>query len=371
MRKGAGDILALFRKAVRAVKRLCCGLLLVCLLFGLLPARGESAVPVGTPEQLLAIAQNPGGHYRLTGHIDLKGIPWLPIPFSGILDGAGYSIVNMRVDQPGMDTAQTVDGNDKVYLSRFAGLFSVVRGAQIHDLDLRNVQVDITTADNCFAAGLAGFAEDTVIEKVTVSGRVRLTQSNVMTGVGGLVGFGMAVIRDCQAQAELVFVDTNQDVRCEQFMGGVLACGYGDIENTSVRFTGFASVYGYVHIGGLVGMYHTHREQDAERRGVIAGCRIHAAIDFFEKNTDRRAYCYPFTGEKLNRLVKIRDNKVLRFRDREHKRYDKPLLPEKDANPEYVHVVTPPARDAWGFTTYTCASCHYSYFDHFTAPTGP
>ena len=50
---------------------------------------------------------------------------------SGTLDGAGYSIYNLRVSQPGEDTAVTVDGNDKEYDTRFAGLFSVVRGAQV------------------------------------------------------------------------------------------------------------------------------------------------------------------------------------------------------------------------------------------------
>ena len=243
-----------------------------------------------------------------------------------------------------------------------------LRGADIRNLDLKNVQVDIDTQDNCFAAGLAGFAEDTRLSNITVSGRIHLKQSNVMTGVGGLVGFGMAEVKDCATQTELVFVDTNPDIRCEQFMGGILACGYGDVVNSSVRIRAYASVHGYVHIGGLVGMYHVHREQDQQRRGLIEGCRVHAAIDFFEKNTDRRAYCYAFTGEKLNKLVKIKNNKVLRFRDKEHKRYDKPLLPEKDANPVYTAVLTPPTATEWGFTTYTCDQCNYSYTDHYKAP---
>ncbi len=350
------------------MKKLCAGLL-VLMQLALLPlAMAQEVVSISTPQQLLDIRQHPGGHYRLAGHIDMAGVPWLPIPFSGTLDGAGYSIYNLRVSQLGEDTAVTVDGNDKEYDTRFAGLFSVLRGADIRNLDLKNVQVDIDTQDNCFAAGLAGFAEDTRLSNITVSGRIHLKQSNVMTGVGGLVGFGMAEVKDCTTQAELVFVDTNPDIRCEQFMGGILACGYGDVVNSSVRIRAYASVHGYVHIGGLVGMYHVHREQDQQRRGLIEGCRVHAAIDFFEKNTDRRAYCYAFTGEKLNKLVKIKNNKVLRFRDKEHKRYDKPLLPEKDENPVYTAVLTPPTATEWGFTTYTCDQCNYSYTDHYKAP---
>lgn len=351
------------------MKRLWLAMVLFFLL-PVLPAAGEGVVEIHTPQQLLAIADNPGGQYRLAAHINMADIPWVPLPFDGTLDGAGYTIYNLRVTQPGADTAITVDGNDIPYDTRFAGLFSVVGGAAIRDLDLRNVQIDVVTGDNCFVGGLAGFAEDTVVDNVTVSGRIHLTQSNVMTGVGGLVGFGVVEVRNCDVQAELVFVDTNQNVRCEQFMGGILACGHGDIVDSSVRIQAYASVYGYVHIGGLVGMYHAHRAQDQARKGVITGCKVHAAIDFFEKNTDRRAYCYAFTGEKLNKLVKISDNKVLRFRDKEHKRYDKPLLPEKDEHPEYTATVTAPTKDAWGFTTYTCALCNYSYTDHFLPPAG-
>lgn len=351
------------------MKNTCAAALLVCLLLALLPAgAGDEVIPIATPAELLMIAQRPQGRYRLTGHIDLDGMDWLPVAFAGELDGAGYSICNVRVTRTGAETRTAVDGNDKPYDTRFAGLFSVLEGADIHDLDVRNVQVQVETDENCFAAGLAGFAEDTRLDNVTVSGRVRLTQSAVMTGVGGLVGFGMAEMRRCRAQVELVFVDTNRDVRCEQFMGAMIACGYGDLDACEARFTGYASVFGYVHIGGLVGMYHVHRAQDEARRGFITGCRVHAAIDFFEKNTDRRAYCYAFTGEKLNRLVRVRDNKVLRFRDKEHRRYDRPLLPEKDADPAYAAAVTPPTATQWGYTTYTCPACGYAYTDHWKTP---
>ena len=137
------------------MKKLCAGFL-VLMHLALLPlAMAQEVVSISTPQQLLDIRQHPGGHYRLAGHIDMEGVQWLPIPFSGTLDGAGYSIYNLRVSQPGNDTAVTVDGNDKEYDTRFAGLFRWC-GCRHPQSGLENVQVDIDTQDNCFAAGWPG-----------------------------------------------------------------------------------------------------------------------------------------------------------------------------------------------------------------------
>lgn len=354
------------------MKRLLTLTLCALLLAGLFPAAAQTAeaIPIATAEELYRIRDNPSASYVLTNHIDLDKLSWEAIPFSGKLDGAGHSIYNLRIRMPGPDTADTIDGNHKRYQTRFAGLFSVVQGAEIKNLDIRNVQLDVTSEDNCFAAGLAGYAEDTTISNCSVSGRIRLTQSATMTGVAGLVGFGKVYVKDCKADVELVFVDTNRKIKCEQFLGGILACGYGDIEGCEVKLSGYASVYGYVHNGGLVGMYHAHDKTDEKRKGYIRGCSVDAFITFFERNNDRRAYCKAYAGEKLNKAVDISKNKTIRFKSKEVRKYNKPLLPEKDANPIYNFVTTPATADGWGYTTYTCLNCSYSYTDDYVAPTG-
>lgn len=353
----------------KALAFILCGLLLT----GLMPTLAEQttdAIPIATAEELYAIRDNPGASYVLTRHINLDKVSWAAIPFSGKLDGAGFSIYNLRIKEPGPDRADTFDGNHKRHETSFAALFSVVKGAVIKNLDLKNVQVDVTTSDNCFAAGLAGYAEETTITNCSVSGRIRLTQGSRMAGVAGLVGFGKVMVKDCKTDVELVFVDTNRKLKVEQFLGGILACGYGDIEGCEVKLQGYASVFGYVHNGGLVGMYHVHTKEDEQRKGYIRGCSVDAYITFFERNSDRRAYCKPYAGEKLNKLVDISKNKTVSFKSKEVRKYGKPLLPEKDANPIYNFVTTPATAEGWGYTSHSCLSCGYSYTDDYVEPTG-
>ena len=189
-------------------------------------ALAERLTPKYLHLRLAAIADNPGGSYILTGNIDMKGIDWTPLSFSGRLDGDGYTIYNLSVTAPGPDSALTYDGNLKEYETCFAGLFSVVRDAEIKNLNLIGVRVNISTDKHCFAAGLAGFAEDTVIINCSVNGKVSLYQTGIMCGVGGIVGFGHGTISGCSSETELVFIDGDTSIKCEEFLGGILACIY-------------------------------------------------------------------------------------------------------------------------------------------------
>lgn len=61
-------------------------------------ARWINSIAITTAEQLLAIADNPDGEYRLANDINLRGEVWNPIAnFTGILDGRGYKIRNFIV----------------------------------------------------------------------------------------------------------------------------------------------------------------------------------------------------------------------------------------------------------------------------------
>jgi hypothetical protein len=60
-------------------------------------AEEEAYTEISTPEGLAAIADNPDGSYILSGNIDMKGIDWTPLSFSGRLDGDGYTIYNLSV----------------------------------------------------------------------------------------------------------------------------------------------------------------------------------------------------------------------------------------------------------------------------------
>ena len=62
---------------------------------------------VGSPTDLQAIMKsNMGGHYVLTSDLDMGGEQlkgWGVTPFTGVLDGNGYGIVNTQLNYGGTD----------------------------------------------------------------------------------------------------------------------------------------------------------------------------------------------------------------------------------------------------------------------------
>lgn len=324
-------------------------------------------VAVADRKDLEALANDPGGSYILTSDIDMSGVDWTPIDFHGLLDGNGYTIYNLKITSPGTSLLSTGDGNHKLYDTRFAAFIADGTDAVIRNLQLLNVRVDVTTDSHCFAAGLVGYTENTTLENNTVTSRIRLRQSAVMTGVSGLVGYGSGTITDCTVDTELVFIDTNKNTDCEEFLGGVLACGYADISGCTASVRGYASVHGYVHNGGLVGMYHIH-PRTVRHAGFVKDNSVDAWITFFENISSRRAYCKAVIGEKLNNTVSVRRNTVISFTSIETKDFYTVLQPDNCPDPSYTETVIPPSCDTFGYSAFSCQTCGYTYKDDYTAP---
>ena len=76
-----------------------------------------------------------------------------------------------------------------------------------------------------------------------------------MFGVGGFVGYGSGTLESCQGDFTLICTDTDAQTRDEQFMGGAYAAGHLNVKDCTVAIDGYDSDHGYVHNGGLVGMY--------------------------------------------------------------------------------------------------------------------
>ncbi|MDR2899082.1 MAG: hypothetical protein LBU94_02085, partial [Clostridiales bacterium] len=104
---------------------------------------GTEAAPyiITSPEQLQAITNSPGAHYKLGNDIDLTGVVFAPIgtqaePFTGSLDGNNFEIRNL-----------TIDANvDRV------GLFGFVLGAEFRNIKLNNFNISGAR----YVGGLAG-----------------------------------------------------------------------------------------------------------------------------------------------------------------------------------------------------------------------
>ena len=314
---------------------------------------------------LQGMARAPQGKYRLMDDIDMGMVSWTPIAFSGELDGNGHALYNLTVNHAGAETRVTRDGNLKEYDTTFAGLFSVLENATIRNLRLIGAHVTVENQTHCFAAILAGYADHTHIDNVSVQGRVRMTSYAVMVGVSGLVGYGNGVFERCEAKVELVFEDRCFDHKCEEFLAGILACGLATIDACAVEIDGYDSCHGYVHNGGVVGMY--YRCGMDYKAGPVTNNMIDGRIWFFEDNLDRRAYCKAVIGESLS-VPTVETGNHNTFTSDEVKTYDTVLLPEMCADPVYAVTVVQPQDGRWGYTRHTCDVCGYSWKDSYTRP---
>ncbi len=287
-----------------------------------------SGTPVSDAAGLLAIAADPRGSYTLTADIDMSGVEWMPFAFCGELDGRGHSIRNLSVRRCGAEKSVTVDGNLKEYDTLGAGLFSYTEGAYIHDLNLTALRIRIETAENCFAASFAGCFADTRFENCAAEGCVELISSGIMVGVGGIAGFGRGEFRHCRSSMTLIHRDRSYAARCEQFTGGIFACGHSELTNCTVDIRGYTSCHGYVHDGGLVGMEYQYYDRENHVIRYYTGNTISGFIEFFEHNEDRRAYCDGFVGENLLWSVNYASGNASTFERRETNDYSTELLPE-------------------------------------------
>lgn len=347
---------------------LVCLVLLLCATWPSL-VKGQGPIPISRPEDLLLMKQQPGASFVLTQHIDMKGVDYTPFAFAGSLNGAGFAIYNLHIDAPGPERETTKDGNRVPYDTVFAGLFSTLKGARVENLRLVGLEIRVDTPENCFVGGLAGFMQGTTVERVSVQGRLWLSTSGKMGGVGGILGFGDGLIKHSDTRVELGFIDTDRRYPIEQFLGGIVACGYADVDACDTFLRGFASVHGFVHTGGLYGMYHVH--DDAVRKqhpGFVTNSTVDGHIRFFENSKRRRAYCRRFVGEPLHRTLVVENNVFTHFLRDEVTSFRKILVPENDENPVYEQAVIPPTDTDFGYTLHTCAACGYQFQTDFVAP---
>lgn len=320
---------------------------------------------ISNSDELLAIADNPSGKYVLTADIDMSGVTWKPFAFTGVLDGNNHYILNLSVNTVSDESRKTYDGNLKVYDTYFAGLFSIIEGATVENVKLLNEKIDVTTELDCFVGGIAGYSDKSTIENCSVTGRLKLTVKDKMFGIAGIVGFGNGYVTKCDADVELVCIDNDKENRDEQFMGGILGDGYMYIKECNVTIKGYDSDHGYVHDGGLVGMCITYPKYFAVSDSYLKDNTVKGMITFFEDNTDRRAYCSAYVGEHMFWYSDETGN-TDEFKRNETFDYSKNLLPCMCENPEYEKTVTDATADAFGYTTYTCKTCEYTYNDDYT-----
>ncbi|MBR2293844.1 MAG: hypothetical protein IKA44_06015 [Clostridia bacterium] len=155
----------------------------------------NSVIDISTPQQLQNLKM--GKAYRLVKDIDMTGFDWQPYVFSGYLDGNGYKIKNLTINNLG-NTAQPDRGKELWS----AGLFSHFGGI-MKDVVLENASIEIFASKDQgapYAGFLFGFTglsmadeydqeEDALILNCFVQGNITVYSQNTSIGyVGGLMG---------------------------------------------------------------------------------------------------------------------------------------------------------------------------------------
>ena len=336
----------------------------------------DGPVAISTPEELIRIAEDPDGSYVLSADLDMSGIDWEPLAFFGSFDGAGHTIYNLKVTRVGSAHADTLCGNSKVYDSVFAGFFSVLEGAEVKDLTLRGVAIDVESSIHCFAAGFTGYIRDSLISGCSITdARIKLTptcgpeegssRKSCNAGVGGIAGFGSGTIEDCKADVVLIFDDhCDSALKVEEFMGGIVSNGNVVANNVDIVIDGYCACSGYVHNGGLVGMF--FQFDKSEPVGRLDYCSVSGMISFYENNKDRRAYCKADIGERMAWPYVTHFTES--FTRNELKDYSWDPSPEQCDEPSVTDTVLPGDCSTWGYTLHSCSGCGHSWTDTFTPP---
>ena len=147
-------------------------------------------------EELKNVRDYLGVNFVLIDDLDLSTINnWEPIgefefvdddyeyePFSGTFDGRGHKIINLTINHPSDDAV---------------GLFAIVKGALIKDVDL----LDVSVEGKSYVGALTGIShEASTIERCSSTGEV---SAEIM--VGGLVGTNAGnIISNSYSEAEIL-----------------------------------------------------------------------------------------------------------------------------------------------------------------------
>lgn len=181
-----------------------------------------------------------GKWFRLTNNIDLNDELWTPIgvdalhSFGGSLDGGGKTISGLKVETNGA----------------CAGLFGSVRGAYgvpvtMRDLTLKNGSVKFTSSGTLYSGGLVAVVEGSIALELRNVVAENLTISGDISGSGGLLGNGPAVMTDCHNRGGSV---------TGRYAGGLAGKGHTTLLNhVFTGCTNSAAVSGEKSAGGMTG----------------------------------------------------------------------------------------------------------------------
>lgn len=208
----------------------------------------------------------PNMYYKLTSSISIPSSdPWAPIEhFTGILDGNGYSISNLRL------MVNTTDNSDIGFIRRSTG--AMIKNLTFGNVEIRinNSSVDFTQAINI--GTIVGHATNGMISFCTV-GSLRIygeahLSSNVFANIGGICGKNLGTITNCNVNYSGISGFGNLGAIAGQ-NDAISVILKGKIFNCSVNETNIDLYYGTA--GGIAG-YNLGEIEDDAVNGVTVSC---------------------------------------------------------------------------------------------------
>lgn len=204
------------------------------------------ATTITTATELQAMNDDVTAAYVLGNDIDAVGVDFTPVasigtPFSGTLDGAGYTISNLTISKA----------------QQGVGLFCATDGATISDLTLSACAITNSGASISETGSLAGRLYNTTVSGCHASGTVTAAATTAINDTGGLIGIAAnsSAISDCSSS---VTVDASSSSGYAPGRTGGLIGWFDHSTLTKSFATGnvtasTAGAYDCVYTGGLLG----------------------------------------------------------------------------------------------------------------------
>lgn len=186
-------------------------------------------------------------------------------PFSGVYDGNGLSISNVKY-------APVIHGTTGYDM----GLFAYTKGAVIRNLTIKDSTMEISATNAVNAGLIVGYGEDTRLEMCKVMySAINITYqgtSSLTYYVGGLIGYATNLnssIYRCTNYA--VIQNSNANNSLIVYAGGLAGAFYSDDSLTSgiIESGNYAQLEGTI-VGGLVGDFRTCIRQSFNLGNVTA-----------------------------------------------------------------------------------------------------
>lgn len=204
---------------------------------------------ISNARQLNAVRNNLAASYKLAANIDLSGYAWIPIgsssePFNGTFDGAGYEISNLNIELP----------NDS-----YIGLFGYVTNTGANDPNIFNLKLSVDSiSGNSYIGSLIGYGVNVNLSELYITTNITTSLSS-QGNIGGIIGYADNSSIDKTSVSGIINgIGSN--------IGGIVGYLKGDITYSYNE----ANIYGNTYTGGIAG-YTVGSIQDVYNLGSISG----------------------------------------------------------------------------------------------------